>query len=319
MARFIKNFKLGKLVLPNNIFYAPMAGLSDLPYRQMALKFRPGLMFCEMVKVEALVRNVRATMQMLEFTEDMHPIGAQICGSKSKIAAEAAKIIEDKGFDLIDLNCGCPVPKITKDGSGAAMLLNLELIGDVLSSMVSSVKIPVTIKIRTGWDDSSYCADKVTLIAEKAGAKAIFIHGRTRKQGYSGSANLEYIRKSKEIAHEIKVIGNGDVFTGEAAFKMFEETKCDGILVARGTLGKPWLVEEIEKKVTKRSVKEALLEHFQYIVQVKAGDKKTFLNMKKVSFWYLRNYPGVKQLRLLLSKANSVNEIFYLVNHYVEE
>src|SRR3984957_5266185 len=153
-------FLLGKTVLRNNIFYAPLAGCPDFPFRRMSAHYRPGLMYCEMVKMDALIRHDPGTYHFLDYSPDMHPIGAQICGSKPGVAAQAAKIIEDLGFDVIDLNCGCPVDKITKDGSGSGMLKTPELIGEVLANMVAAVRIPVTVKIRAGWDESQINAEK---------------------------------------------------------------------------------------------------------------------------------------------------------------
>jgi tRNA-dihydrouridine synthase B len=232
----VKTFQLGKIELPNNILYAPLAGCSDYPFRKMSALYNPGLIYCEMVKMEALIRNDQGTFHMLDYDTGMHPIGGQICGSKPEIAGKAAKIIETLGFDVVDLNCGCPVDKVTKDGSGSAMLKTPNLIGDVIANMVAAVKIPVTVKIRAGWDEDNILAAEVTQIAEKAGASAICIHGRTRKQAYKGPAIWDYIKAAKNAAKNIKVIGNGDVLDGSSAQKMFEYTGCDAVLVARGTM-----------------------------------------------------------------------------------
>src|SRR5579863_1856971 len=175
-------FKLGNLELPSNIFCAPLAGCSDLPFRKMTTKFQPGIVYCEMVKMDALVRHDPHTYRLLDYTPGLHPIGAQLCGSKLQFVQQSAKIIEDLGFDVLDFNCGCPVDKVTKDGSGSGMLRTPELIGEMISAMVSAVKIPVTVKIRAGWDEAHINAAEITQIAEQAGAKAITIHGRTRAQ-----------------------------------------------------------------------------------------------------------------------------------------
>src|SRR3990172_2025748 len=188
-------FFLGKLKLSSNIFCAPLAGCSDLPFRRMTSFYQPGVLFCEMVKMDALIRNEPKTLEMLQFEKEMHPIGGQLFGSKPAIAGPCAKILEDLGFDSIDLNCGCPVDKVTKDGSGSGMLRNPTLIGEVIANMVAAVKIPVTVKIRIGWDLDSIVAPLVTQIAEEAGAAAICIHVRTRAQAYRGPANWDYIRE----------------------------------------------------------------------------------------------------------------------------
>jgi len=268
-----KPFFIGKAELPNKVLYAPLAGCSDLPFRRMSCRYRPGIVYCEMVKIDALVRNDTNTYRLLDYEADMHPIGAQLCGSKPKVAAAAARIVEDLGFDVIDFNCGCPVDKVTKDGSGSGMLKTPELIGETLSEIISAVKIPVTVKIRAGWDEQSINAVEITRIAERAGAKAIAIHGRTRAQGYKGRANWDYIKACKEAAREILVIGNGDVFDVESALRMFAHTQCDAVLVSRGTMGQPWIAEDILRaldgeKVPERSVadvKRGLYEHFECI------------------------------------------------------
>ncbi len=227
-----KPFFIGSVELPNNILYAPLAGCSDLPFRRMSCRYRPGIVYCEMVKIDALVRNDANTYRLLDYDADMHPIGAQLCGSKPKLVAEAARIVEDLGFDVIDFNCGCPVDKVTKDGSGSGMLKTPDLIGEMLSTMIGAVKIPVTVKIRAGWDDSTINAVEITRIAERAGAKAITIHGRTREQGYKGKANWDYIKACKDAAREILVIGNGDVFDPESALRIFAHTQCDAVLIS---------------------------------------------------------------------------------------
>lgn len=306
-----------------DIVYAPLAGCSDYPFRKMSARYRPSLMFCEMVKMQPLVRGIEGTYQMLTFSEEMRPIGGQICGSDLSLAAPAAKIIEDLGFDVVDLNCGCPVDKITKDGSGSGMLKTPELIGDIVSAMVAAVRIPVTVKIRVGWDESSINAAEITKIVEAAGAKAIFVHGRTRQQGYKGPANWEHIKACKEVARSIKVIGNGDVFSPEAAKRMRDQTGCDGVLVSRGTMGKPWIVEDIRdylegKAPRQRSpefCKQALLDHFDYSARNKS-EKGALIDMRKVCCWYLNNTEGAREFRGKASHATSLKEMLDLIEKF---
>lgn len=302
------------------IVYAPLAGCSDFPFRKMSARYRPDLMFCEMVKMEALLRNVPTTYRMLEYSEEMRPIGGQICGSKLELAAPAAKIIEDLGFDVVDFNCGCPVDKIAKDGSGSAMLKQPELIGEMIAAMVAAVNIPVTLKIRIGWNENSINAVEVTKIAEQAGATAIFVHGRTRSQAYRGPANWEYIKACKEAAGKIRVIGNGDVFSAEAALRMFHETGCDGVLVSRGTMGQPWIVQNIRAALkgeplyepTFEACKQALLDHFTLSTQYKS-ERGALIDMRKVCCWYLKNTKGAKELRAQASRAASLEEVECLI------
>lgn len=321
---FLKRpFHLGHKVLPSNIFYAPLAGCSDYPFRKMSARFTPGLMYCEMIKMDALVRADAGTFQMLDYDESMRPIGAQICGSKPAMAGKAAKIIEELGFDVIDLNCGCPVDKVTKDGSGSGLLKNPQLIGEILANMVASVKIPVTVKIRAGWDEAHINAPEITQIAEQAGAKAICIHGRTRVQAYHGNANWDWIKECKEVAKDILIIGNGDIFTPEAAEKIFEKTGCDAILVSRGTLGQPWIADDIARRflgetLPERSLEDmrsALYDHFEHTLHYH-NDRKTMIDMRRVGCWYLKKASGTRAFREKISKAQSVAEVKELILHF---
>lgn len=323
--KFVSPLKLGNVTLPSNILYAPLAGCSDYAFRKMSAKYNPGLMYCEMVKMDALVRNNSNTLRMLDHDKGMHPIGGQICGSKPEISGQSARMIEEMGFDVVDLNCGCPVDKVTKDGSGSGMLKTPNLIGDVIANMVAAVKIPVTVKIRAGWDEDSIIAEEITKIAEKAGAKAICIHGRTRKQAYRGPANWDYIKACKAVAKEIKVIGNGDVFNAEAAQKMFEYTGCDAILVSRGTMGQPWIADDIMRHLsglpplqrTLEDYRAALIEHFAYALEYHGNEtRRAVLNMRRVGCWYFKKSSRTKAFRELISKAGSVEEVQKLITEF---
>ena len=324
MKNFLKTpFYLGDKKLPSNIFYAPLAGCSDFPFRKMSAKFNPGLMYCEMTKMDALVRADTGTFQMLDYDESMRPIGAQLCGSKPHLAGPSAKIIEDLGFDVIDLNCGCPVDKVTKDGSGSGLMKNPELIGDILSAMVSAVKIPVTVKIRAGWDEEHINAPEITRIAEAAGAKAICIHGRTRAQAYRGPARWEWIAACKAVAKSILIIGNGDLFSPDAAEKMFAEVGCDALLVSRGTLGQPWMVDDMRRRFaglppvmrTLEDFRQALFEHFEHTLAYQ-NDRRTIIDMRRVGCWYLKKASGTRAFREKISKAQSVQEVRDLILHF---
>jgi nifR3 family TIM-barrel protein len=316
-------FRLGSLELRNNIFYAPLAGCSDFPFRKMSSKYRPGLIFCEMVKMDALIRNDQGTFHILDYDSDMHPISAQLCGSKPSLAGKAARIIEELGFDTVDLNCGCPVDKVTKDGSGSGMLKTPHLIGEVLANMVAAVKIPVTVKIRAGWDEANINAPLITQIAEQAGAKAICIHGRTRKQAYKGPANWDYIKACKEVAKEIYVIGNGDVVDGPSAQRMFEHTGCDAVLVARGTMGHPWVVDDIIDHlngvdVQERTIEECrqgLLEHFNHTLEYHHA-RRVAVDMRRVGCWYLKRSSGTRSFREAISRAQTPDEVRALIMEF---
>lgn len=320
-----KKFRLGSLELSNPVFYAPLAGCSDYPFRKMSSLYGPGLMYCEMVKMEALVRLDAGTLRMLEHDEGMHPIGGQICGSNPAIAGKAAQIVESLGFDVVDLNCGCPVDKVTKDGSGSAMLKNPNLIGDVIANMVAVVKVPVTVKIRAGWDEESIVVAEVTQIAEKAGASAICIHGRTRKQAYKGPAVWDYIKIARAAAKNIKVIGNGDVLDGPSAQKIIETTGCDAVLVARGTMGHPWAAQDILRHFEgldpiKRSLEDcrkALLQHFLFSKQYNhLQPRRTVLEMRRVGCWYLKRAGGTRAFREQISRAESLEQVEDLILNF---
>jgi len=320
MKKFVKPLKLGNLTLPSNVLYSPLAGCSDYPFRQMAARYKIGLMFCEMVKMDALIRHEPSTYHLLDFDPSMRPIGGQICGSKPELAGPCAKIIEELGFDVVDLNCGCPVDKVTKDGSGSGMLKHPELIGEVIANMVAAVDIPVTVKIRAGWDEESINACLITKIAEEAGAKAISIHGRTRQQKYTGKANWDHIKAAKEVAQSIKVIGNGDVFDAKAGLALFKHTGCDAILISRGTFGKPWIAEDVRRLDNSEplmvpDIKEHLLDHMAYITSYQT-DRKALLDMRRIGCWYLRDGTGTKKLRESLNRSKDLNEVENMIRNY---
>lgn len=318
-----KPFFLGNLKLKSNLFAAPLAGCSDYPFRKMVQAYGVGLNFCEMVKMDALVRHDEGTFKLLHTDPLMHPMGAQLCGAKLELAAESARILEDLGFDAIDLNCGCPVDKVTKDGSGSGLLKQPWLIGDILEKMIHAVKVPVTVKIRLGWDDESIVCEKITQIAELVGAKAITIHGRTREQGYSGSARWQYIKACKDVAKTIKVIGNGDIFSAQDALSMFKETSCDGILVARGTMGAPYIFEDIEHLMTTgekkwRSEQELLdifKTHFN-LVKEYAQDRKGLLDTRRIASWYLKTIPSAKGLKEMIFTCKDFEVLKDFIDQY---
>ncbi len=315
-----KPITLGKTRLPNRVFYAPLAGCSDFAFRKMNALYKPGLMYCEMVKMDALVRNDYNTFRLLDYSADMHPIGGQICGSKPAIAGQAARIIEELGFDVVDLNCGCPVDKVTKDGSGSGMLRTPQLIGEVISQMVAAVSIPVTVKVRAGWDEESINTVEIAKIAKQAGAKAITVHARTRQQAYHGPANWEYIRAVKEAVPDLVLIGNGDVFSPEAAASIMQTTGCDAILVARGTMGHPWIAQDIlqaERGIPVKSrgfeeIRAALYQHFEYTLQHQSV-RNAIIDMRRIGCWYFKKASGTRAFREQISRANDADVIKKLI------
>lgn len=282
----------------------------------MVQKYNPGLVFCEMVKMDAMVRNDPGTFRLLDFESSMHPIGAQLCGSNPKFAAHCARVVEELGFDLIDLNCGCPVDKITKDNSGSGLLKEPRRIGEILCNMVAAVKIPVTVKIRAGWDEENIRGPEVTQIAEQAGAKVIFVHGRTRKQAYRGPANWDYIKDCKKAAKNILVFGNGDVVDASSAEKMFAYTGCDGVLLSRGLFGRPYIIEDIIRHFTGKlpferkgkEIRDIFLEHLDLIIAYQPA-KKAVLDLRRIGSWYLKKGSGVKKLKELVVRAQELTEV----------
>lgn len=320
---YFKPISFKSLTLPSNVFYSPLAGCSDFPFRQMASLYPVGLMYCEMVKMDALIRHDPNTYHLLDYRDSMRPIGAQLCGSQPKLAGPTARIIEDLGFDVLDLNCGCPVDKVTKDGSGSGMLKNPKLIGDVIANMVAAVKIPVTVKIRTGWDESSLNAPEITRIAEMAGATAIAIHGRTRAQKYTGKADWNIIRQCKEAARSIYVIGNGDIFSAEDGLALFNQTGCDAILASRGTMGQPWIAEVIRRLDQKETpltidgtvIRDHLLKHIHYI-RLYQSERRAILDTRRVGCWFLRLGKGTKKLRQMLNRSKSMDDIIDMIEQY---
>ncbi|MCH9621127.1 MAG: tRNA-dihydrouridine synthase B [Chlamydiia bacterium] len=310
-----KKLKLKKLTLSNNIVYSPLAGCSDLPFRQMVRKYTDSLIFTEMTKADALARGDKGTFSMLSFTKNMHPIGAQICTSKKEIAKDSSKIIEDLGFDLLDLNCGCPVDKVTKDGSGSAMLKTPELIGEILYEMQKSIDIPITVKIRAGWDEQSVNAKEITKIAEQAGASAIFIHGRTRKQAYKGGANWDYIKEACDQERSILVFANGDIRCRESAEKALLHTGADGVLVSRITMGAPHIARNIFLGDSAPPCPHPLklLEDHIHEICIYTPPRKTLSDIRRVSCWYLRELKEYNDLRKSINKAKSVEEVYTLI------
>jgi nifR3 family TIM-barrel protein len=289
----------------------------------MTAKYKPGLIYCEMVKMDALIRHDPNTYRLLDYERGMHPIGAQLCGSKPELAGPCAKILEDLGFDIIDLNCGCPVDKVTKDGSGSGLLKSLDLLGSLVSNIVAAVKVPVTVKIRAGWDAHHIITKEATRIVEAAGASALCIHGRTRAQGYQGAANWEFIRECKQASKQMPIIGNGDLFDPESVKKMFEFTGCDAVLLARGTMGKPWLIEDIYRYFSNETplirsgleYRDVLLEHLDHILSYQ-NERRALLDLRRVGCWFLKGGKGMRHLREALNRSSSPLEVRKMIEAY---
>ena len=240
----MKQLKIGNVTLPNRYILGPMAGVTDLPFRVLCKEKGAGLLCMEMVSAKAILYNNKNTESLLEIHPDEQPVSLQFFGSDPKIMSEMAKRVEERPFDIMDINMGCPVPKVVRNGEGSALMKNQKLVYEIVSAMVKAIDKPVTVKIRKGFDDSCINAVEIAKIIEEAGAAAVAVHGRTREQYYSGQADWDIIRQVKE-AVSIPVIGNGDVTSPQKAEELVKQTGCDGIMIARGAQGNPWIFSEM--------------------------------------------------------------------------
>lgn len=312
--------KIGNVMLENNVILAPMAGVTDLPYRVLCREQGCGLVCMEMVSAKAVLYNNRNTKELLQVDERERPVSLQLFGSDPHILSDIAARLEEGPYDIFDINMGCPVPKIVKNGEGSALMKDPALVEEILTAMVRAVKKPVTVKIRKGFDDSSVNAVEIAKIAEACGVAAVAVHGRTREQFYSGKADWDIIRRVKE-AVRIPVIGNGDVFTAEDAKRLVDTTGCDGIMVARGAKGNPWIFREITeyldtgRKPERPSVdelKEMILRHGRMMLKFK-GELAGMREMRKHVSWYTAGYPNSAALRNDINMVSSMEELEALI------
>lgn len=317
-------FKIGDLEIKNNIILAPMAGICNSAFRKIIKEMGVGLIYAEMVSDKAIFYNSKKTMDMLYMEECERPIAQQIFGSDKDTFVNAAKYIyENMRPDIIDINMGCPVPKVAvKSQAGSALLKNPEKIYEIVKAVVSSVPIPVTVKIRIGWDENSINAVEVAKVIEKAGASAITVHGRTRAQGYSGSINYDIIREVKNSV-SIPVIGNGDIVSVESAKRMFD-TGVDAIMIGRGCLGNPWLIRELVSYfndgilLDKPTIDEKIdmcFHHMDYLSKIKC-EKVTVLEMRSHIAWYLKGINGSVPVKNECFKANTIDELKNILSKF---
>lgn len=320
-------FKIGEIKLDNNIVLAPMAGICNSAFRRICKEMGVGLIYAEMVSDKALLYNSKKTYDMLYMTEYERPIAQQIFGSDKESFVEAARIVYEKMKpDIIDINMGCPVPKVAiKSQAGAALLKNPDKIYDIVKSVVNAVPVPVTVKIRSGWDSNSINAVEVAKICEKAGASAITIHGRTRSQGYSGKVDYEIIKKVKDSV-SIPVIGNGDIVDVDSAKRMFD-TGVDAIMIGRGVLGNPWLIrnlvnyfsKDIEPvEVSYEDKIEMCFKHLEYLMEIKP-EKVAVMEMRSHIAWYIKGLPGSVEIKVECFKATCADEIRDILNKYLDK
>lgn len=321
-------WNIGNVEIKNNVVLAPMAGISNSAYRTIIKEMGAGLIYAEMVSDKAISYESKKTIEMLYMTDMERPIAQQIFGSDKESFVKAAKYIEETMKpDIIDINMGCPVPKVAiKNQAGSALLKNPEKVYEIVSSVVKSVNVPVTVKIRSGWDSNSINAVEIAKMIERAGASAITVHPRTRAQGYTGNADWNIIKVVKENV-TIPVIGNGDIRSCYDAKRMLEETKCDAVMIGRGVLGNPWLIKEcVEylgtgKEPIKVSLKEKMdmvKRHYKLLEETK-GEKLALLEMRTHAAWYLKGLENSTKLKEAIFKTKTKEKFLKLIDDFIEQ
>lgn len=319
---YLKKLKIGNVELENNLILAPMAGVTDLPFRKICKEFGPGLVCTEMVSSKAIFYDDSKTKLLMNMDGEKRPISMQIFGSDEETMGYSAKYVSELS-EIVDINMGCPAPKVVKNGDGSKLLLDIEKAEKVIKSVVKNSNKPVTLKLRKGWDLNNIVAVEFAQMAEKAGVSAITIHGRTRTEMYSGKADLDIIKKVKESV-SIPVIGNGDVVDEESALKMFEYTGVDGVMIGRATFGNPWIFERIKhfletgEKLPETSREEKLRIIRKHIeLELKEKEEITAIReLRKHIAWYTKNMPNSSEFRNEINRIEDKDELIKKVDDY---
>ena len=322
---YLKKLKIGNVELDNNIILAPMAGITDLPFRKLCKENGCGLVETEMVSAKAIYYNDEKTLKMLNMYGEKRPVSIQIFGNDPEIMAEAVKKLNGRS-EIIDINMGCPAPKVVKNGEGSKLLLDLDLVERIVRKVTEVSKVPVTVKIRKGWDNDNIVAVEAAKVIEKSGASAITIHGRTRSEFYSGKADWNIIKQVKENVN-IPVIGNGDIIDEKTAEEMFKITNVDGIMIGRATLGNPWIFKHIisylhDGKIIEKESNieklETIKRHFNMLLEEK-GEYTAVREIRKHVAWYVKNMPESSKFKCLINKTETKDEFINTLEKFFKD